>query len=319
MYKELKFVSGAVGKKNFIPELQHFKIENRHVRSYNGVIALCSPINFDIDCIPKAEPFVKAINNCEENIVLGMTKANRLSVRSGVFKAFIDCLPMDKEAHVEPEGDMVIQIDGEKLVEGLSVVHKFIGRDAARPWSTGALLSNQSIYATNNVVFVEHWMGFSLPKPCNIPFQAVNEIIRIKDAPITAQMSDTSLTFHYPDGKWIRCQLLDNDWPDVVPLFANATGENKMELTDDLFAGVAAVKPFTDEFGRLHFYDGGVHTSRAKEEGASFDLTTTFEGVYQHEMISLLEGVATHADLTCYPKPCPFFGDKVRGLIIGMR
>jgi hypothetical protein len=36
-------------------------------------------------------------------------------------------------------------------------------------------------------------------------------------------------------------------------------------------------------------------------------------------MLKLLEGVATHADFTRYPNPTLFFGDRLRGAIIGMR
>ena len=54
MLKELKFVQGAVSSKDFIPALTHFRIENGTVRSFNGLLALCSPIALDIDCTPKA-------------------------------------------------------------------------------------------------------------------------------------------------------------------------------------------------------------------------------------------------------------------------
>ena len=66
MLDELKFVQGSVSRKGFIPELTHFNIKDGMVRGYNGTLALCTPIPFDIDCVPKAEPLIKAIQNCVE-------------------------------------------------------------------------------------------------------------------------------------------------------------------------------------------------------------------------------------------------------------
>ena len=45
MLKALKFVQGAVSKKDLVPALTHFRIENGTVRSYNGMLALCTPIS----------------------------------------------------------------------------------------------------------------------------------------------------------------------------------------------------------------------------------------------------------------------------------
>ena len=74
MLTSLKFVQGAVAKKDFLPALTHFVIENGTVRGYNGMLALCSPIPFDIACKPKAESLVKAIANCNETVTLSLTQ-----------------------------------------------------------------------------------------------------------------------------------------------------------------------------------------------------------------------------------------------------
>lgn len=88
MLKELKFVQGAVAKKDLLPAMTHFAIEGGHVRSYNGTLALSSPIPFDIDCKPKAGPLVQAIANCNDTVTLSMTPAGKLRIQSGKFWAF---------------------------------------------------------------------------------------------------------------------------------------------------------------------------------------------------------------------------------------
>ncbi|QFR59683.1 hypothetical protein P6F33_gp82 [Pseudomonas phage Quinobequin-P09] len=44
-----------------------------------------------------------------------------------------------------------------------------------------------------------------------------------------------------------------------------------------------------------------------------------FEGVYQIEMLKLLKDVAQKIDFSAYPNPCLFYGDRLRGAIVGMR
>ena len=79
MLNELKFVQGSVAKKDFLPALTHFAIADGKVRGYNGSIALCSPIPFDIVCNPKAEPLVRAIANCSDTVALALTRPEEIA------------------------------------------------------------------------------------------------------------------------------------------------------------------------------------------------------------------------------------------------
>ena len=315
MLKELKFVQGAVAKKELLPALTHFRIENGFVRSFNGTLALCSPIAFDIDCTPKAAPFVKAIQNCKETVSLSITKAGRLSVKSGSFKAFIDCVD-EVTPHVEPEGDQ-FEINGEALLNAFKTIVPFIGDDAARPWSNGILLSNQSAYATNNVILVEYWVGSVFPFICNIPKAAIKEMIRINEPPIYAQATETSISFHYEDGRWVRTALYDIDWPDLSRILDQPN--NPAPVHQDLFEALDVVKPFANDLGCVYFHKEGVTTSLKEGDGASYDLKDFhYEGAYRIEMLLSLKDIISTIDFTSYPKPSIFYGDRLRGAIVGM-
>jgi DNA polymerase III sliding clamp (beta) subunit (PCNA family) len=316
MLSELKFVQGAVAKKDFLPALTHFAIEGGRVRGYNGTIALCSPIPFDIACKPKAEPLVRAIANCDETVSLSLTAAGRLSIKSGKFKAFIECVE-GESAHVEPEGDDVA-IDGPALLCALQAIQPFIGDDASRVWTTGVLLRGQSAFATNNVSLVEYWVGSNFPVTLNIPRAAVKEIVRIDEAPVRAQMTENSVTFHYANERWIRTQLLPTDWPDLSRILDNESSAKPIDSR--LFEGLEVLRPFVDKLGRVFFQNGQMVTHEQEGEGASFSLDDIgIDGVYNIEILRLLDGVAKTVDWSTYPKPCLFFGDRLRGALIGMK
>jgi DNA polymerase III sliding clamp (beta) subunit (PCNA family) len=315
MLAELKFVQGSVAKKDFLPALTHFRIEGGTVRGYNGTLALCSPIPLDLVCTPRADALVRAIANCDESVTLALTPAGRLAVRSGVFKAFIDCVE-GETPHVEPEGDE-FDIDGDALLKGLKALQPFVSDDASRPWSNGILVRGQSAFATNNVVLVEYWLGVDFPE-YNIPRAAIKEIVRIGEAPIGAQANTHSLTFHYAGGRWIRTNLLETAWPDLAKVLNVPSKPTAVD--PQIFAGLKVIKPFVDKIGRVLFHEGRMVTHDSTDEGASFECTAPLpEGIYSIDMLALLEDVATTADWSLYPRPAMFFGDRLRGAIVGMR
>jgi len=318
MLNELRFVQGAVGKKDLIPALTHFRIENGTIRSFNGTLALCCPIACDLTCTPKAVPFHKAIQLCKETITLNMTKAGKLSVRSGSFSSFIECVPEDVETpHVLPEGDSHA-INGEAILQAFQIMLPLIGDDASRPWSNGLLLRGQSAFATNNVIAVEYWIGSDFPNECNIPRECIVEMLRIKEAPISVQVTEKSITFHYTENRWIRAALLATNWPDFNKVLQKEA--KPKPIPSELFTALDNISPFSDKIGRVYIYSDTLSTGMEEGEGAHYKMPGLgFEGVYQISMLKLLEGVAKTADMSFYPEACLFFGERLRGAILGLR
>ena len=317
MLKELKFVQGAVAKKDLVPAMTHFKIEKGFVRSYNGTLALCSPVQIDIDCNPKAEAMVKAISQCDETVTLSLSPNGRLRIQSGPYKAFIECIEGETQ-HVEPKGERV-DFDGAVLLKAVQVLMPFIGDDASRPWANGIMLRDQSAFVTNNVCLVEYWLGTAVPFVVNIPKSALREMVRIGEPPIYAQVDQHSMTLHYTDGRWIRTQLLSTEWPDLRNILDVPSAPTPINPL--LFTALEKLAGMADDAGRVYVRNGVLQTHNDDvEAGASYALEGVgFEGAYQIKMLSLLSGVATHADFTRFPQPTLFFGERLRGAIIGMR
>lgn len=316
MLKELKFVQGAVAKKDLMPALTHFRIEGGEVRSFNGSLALSSPIEFDIDCTPKAVPFVNAIAKCKDTVTLSMTPAGRLSIKSGSFKAFVECVDTETP-HVIPEGE-IYDVQGADLLAALKAVAPFMSDDASRPWSNGVLLDGQSAFATNNVVLVEYWVGSVFPYRVCIPRDAVREIVRIGEAPVQVQGDERSLSFLYEDGRWIRTNLISTAWPDLAKVLNREC--NPQPVNQAIFEALEDLKPFVDKLERIYIDGDTLSTTMEREEGASSVVEgLEMTGVYSRSMLQLLQGTALKADFTQYPQPCLFFGDRLRGAIVGLK
>lgn len=317
MLDELKFVKGSVSTKDFAPALTHFVIENYTVRGYNGIVALGSPIAFDISCKPRGEQLVKAISNCDGDVELRMTPTGRLSIKSGKFKALIDCIDCETP-HVIPEGQP-FQIDGKAILQAFKILLPLVGTDASRPWCEGILLDGQSAFATNNVILAEYWCGAEIPHPVNIPKVAIKEMVRIGEEPIGALILDSAITFLYSEERWIRTQLLATDWPDIRVILNKES--HSVVINDELFTALEVIKPFTgDKLNKVYINGSVVSTHYDPEDGACYEIDADMgQGVYTLDMLYLLKNIATTIDWSFYPAPCPFFGDRVRGVIVGLK
>lgn len=315
MLDALKFVQGAVAKKDFVQALTHFHISGGFIKGYNGSLALCSPIDLDLEATPKADPFIKAIATCKDTVQLNMTPAGRLSIKSGSFRAFVDCID-EAYPDIQPEGE-VLELDG-TLLEALKKLNPFIAEDASRQWARGILFRGRSAFATNNVTLVEYWLGYNFPVEVNIPKPAVQELIRIGEEPTKVQVCENSVTFHYASGRWLRTQTYSTQWPDVAKILDRDS--TQQPFPEGFFEALADLLPFADDLERVYFLNTRMATTPVEGLGASVDLVGLPEqGIYNIRQLQLLEAVAETIDLSQYPAPCLFYGDRVRGAIVGMR
>lgn len=316
MLDALKFVQGAVAKKDFVQALTHFHISGGFIKGYNGSLALCSPIDLDLEVTPKAAPFIKAIATCKDTVQLNMTPAGRLSIKSGLFKAFVDCID-EAYPDVQPEGE-VLELDG-ALLKALKKLDPFIADDASRQWARGIMFRGQSAFATNNATLVEYWLGYNFPVEVNIPKPAVQELIRIGEEPTRVQVCENSVTFHYVTGRWLRTQTYSTQWPDMAKVLNQDSTQRP--FPEGFFEALWDLLPFADDLQRVYFHSGGLGTApEGQEKGAHVEVPgLRGAGIYNAKYLLALRDLAHTIDFESYPRPSLFFGDRVRGATIGMR
>ena len=314
MIDALRFVQGSVARKDFQPALVHFHIHGGMIQGYNGVLSLCCPIALDLDVTPNAVQLVKAVQGCSDTIALAVTPAGRLSVKSGRYKAFVDCFP-GGFPEIKPEGQRVEL--AEPILPALKVLAPCVAEDASRQWARGILFRGSSMFATNNVVLVERHFTTAFPIEMNLPLEAVNELIRIGEEPKYLLTKDNAVTFFFDEKRWLRAQLYSNTWPDMGKVLDRESNQSPVPLKSEDLSGLL---PFLDDGGRIHFLDGVLSTSLAEGEGASVELPgLPAGGIYNAHMLRLALDRAMTFDFTAYPAPCLFVGDRLRGALVGMR
>jgi len=311
----LRFTASAVNAKSPVTEMTHFLIDNGQVRTTDGTLSLGSPIDLDLSCAPHADTLMRAVKSCSDVVSLTLTPGGRLSVKSSKFKALVPCISVDDCSYHQKPSGMPADIPGDVILKAFNRLAPFVATDGLRPWANGIMLRGSSAFATNNVVLVEAWLGAELPLTANIPLSAVKAVIAQKQPPTRVTMDAQSITFFYESGRWIKTLLYEDDWPPVERIL-NEDCDPK-PLPDELFNGANAISKFASG-DKVYFRNGSMCSSPHDEEGATYQVQGLAEnGKYNIEALKLLQGVATQADFDRYPKNALFFGENIRGVLIG--
>lgn len=301
-----------MAKKDLVPALAHFRIENGHVRGFNGTIALSSPIALNLACSPRAVPFFEAIRVCDDTVQLHLDEKGRLVVKCGGFTAFIECTE-DMFPAIFPEG-IEVPID-ETFMTTVKVLAPFISEDPTKQWAQGIMFREYSAYATNNLVLIERWLGTKFPAHVNVPKSTVDELIRIDEDPIKLRVSENSISFHYLDGRWLRSSLYSVEWPDTAPIFDRPSKQKPFPY--GFFTALEKLKRFVASNKCVYLSEKGISTSATEGTGARVDMLNLPVGVFNIHQLMSLRGIADTVDLSDYPHPCMFFGHNLRGCIVG--
>lgn len=320
---DLKYVIGAVARKDLEESLCHLEIRNGRATAYGGRISMSTPISCKLDIRPHARSLVKAVQACEsDDIVLSMTPAHRLKIEAGKFKAFIPCMPSEKEmATLRPSGQYFDVSD--ELYDSIVALAPFMSIDASRPWAQGLKIGHHSTYATNNIILVQRHHGAGFPLEVIIPADAVSELMRIDQKPAGVQVSENSLTFFFSDKRWLCTHLIasDHGWDRADQIFEkNAAPEGLQPVPQGLYEALDTLKPFLADNGYIYFCGDRIATNPVDDEGASVELPVARNGPIFHSIqLRALEKIATQINFDTWPKPVYFTGYKIRGIIVGVR
>ncbi|MCK9236001.1 MAG: hypothetical protein M0P09_06760 [Acholeplasmataceae bacterium] len=273
----------------------------------------------NLDCQPKAEPFVRAIQACEDTVHLALTPAGRLTVKSGKFRVHVECSPEEFPDAV-PTG-VRNDADLTGLIAALKALEPLIAEDASRPWARSILIQDGCLYATNNIILVQYWIGIQTPGRICISHAAVNELIRIGLDPIAIQTdTDNSITFHYGEDRWLKTHVVTQEWPDLNRVLNRESTQEP--FPEQLFQSLDLIAPFADKTRDVWFAKGGVTTSLVDQEGATQEVEELYpQGWYDIDQLRSLNGLIDTADFSMYPAPVLFFGMEgaLRGAIVGRK
>ena len=280
----LEFAKGCVTSsgKTLISELAHFVIRDGRVRGFDGLLALCSPIDSDLSCIPEGAALLKALDRLagQEGMNVTLKESGKLELRAGKLRIYVPCLPEapNVEDIAPSEGEQVEIEQRDGFLPTLALMRPFIGSDQMRPWCTGVLLKDQSMVATNNLSMLEHQSMTVWPRETILPKRTIDELLRIGSAPDYFTRTDSSITFHYREhGQWLRSQLINSAWPDAWPRIVAAAGYDTFDPA--VLETMSNLQPFLHDNKHVSFTDNEILThAKEAETGAIVEATAAWRG-----------------------------------------
>lgn len=313
----LEFVS-CVSEKLGAAYETHVGLRNNWAIAFNGIVAAGSPISEDLQCYAHTHLLHEALSKCEENYSLTQLDNNRLSVKSGKFQAVVPCLDplLMQIANPDP---MIVGITN-KFKEAVEAVGVLASENAQHVLTASVLMNGQSVISTNRVMLLEYWHGLDLPPNIPLPKEFVKALVKQKKNLIGFGFSNSSVTFHFEDGCWLRTQKYADEWPDVSSILNREP--NLWTIDPAFFKALDAVASFSEDgniYSRLNLL-----CSHADEGvGATFECSGVPAGfVYPIKQLLIMKPFVKSIDYMTNgvsdSSYCLYFvGDALRGVISG--
>lgn len=320
----LRFVRGAVASKEFVPELTYFRIEDGRVMAFNGTLSLNHAIDLDVNIAPKAKFFEKALLTMPEDtaVSITVTQARRLSIKAGNFRVLVQCHDaIADNLFPQPDGPLFAVPPGLEFLPMCKTLYPFIAEDASRPWAQSILLSGGGAYATNNVVLVEYAINtaesnINFKRPFALPLDVVRELIRIGVEPTHMQLGTSSVTFHYPNGAWMRGQLYEAVWPDLTAVI-NQPQTGLKDAPEGFHADMKRLEQFITDSSSIFIVGTTMRTSLVDGEGAAIETREPLgDGSFHIKVLLKIAAVATRIDFV--NRPAVFTAPRLRGVAMPM-
>lgn len=313
----LKFV-GAVTKDVGPPQETHVTLIGKTATAWNGIVAAGAFITEDIRACPNNRLLIEALSKCGEHISITQLDTNRLSIKSAKFKALVPCIEMDLGYITQP--DPPIAVIDDRLKKAFDCVSELVTKDSQNIATSSILLNGKSLISTNAHIIFEYWHGVDLPSGLAIPKDIVAPLVKCPLPLCRFGFSQSSVTFYFENGSWLKSQLYSEDWPSINGIMDKEA--SPVAFPSDFWTGLDAVASFTDD-GFVYF-DNGVMRSHPHEAlGASYDVQGLPKGpIFQSKYLKLIKPYVDkidwfvqgpHKDTTM----AMFYGPQLRGALMG--
>ena len=205
----------------------------------------------------------------------------------------------------------------EGFLQALRKIRPFISNNAQHYWAMGAYAHEKGLAATNNVVLVD--MDFDNPPLSGLlPFWLIDTIER--DSPPDTCFDDaTKVYLKWKDGTWLRSLRLVDEFPAqpiAMLVQMRARQDPEWEISDEWRQ---AYKKSLEFAGNeiVVTPDAIIAVGPASEITTKIESRCDGETFWDPRYLGPLLDVATHWDISEYPKPTYFIGDGLRGICVG--
>ena len=286
-------------------------LQNKQAICFDGVLAAGMEIEEELTLAPKLEMLKKALAKSGKSLILTELPSGRLSVKGEKLSVQVPCVAPSELPTILPDPNIAPIND--ELKEAFKSLQGIISETGTRVFETALLLEANVATATNGKVLMQYWHGVNLPPNLVLPRTFVNAVAKqFKSLVGFGYTPDTSVTFWFEDNSWYKTQTYQDPYPDINRLLD--VQNVPIDTPDNLWEGCAQVAEF-DEFEHITFLAGSIEAGTATYPVEGLQAGKMFDHKFIKKVIPYIKTI----DLTTYADRAFFFGDKVRGIIMGIK
>lgn len=325
LLEKILFVGSVLKDQGSVNET-HILLSNGYAVAFNGIVASGCSISTNIYAAPNYTLLVAALAKCGEEYSIEPedlieikpifnTYCNKLKITSGKFKAIVPCLDPNliNVTHIDPN---IAPINDDFKI-ALAATGALASENGQTIHSASILMNGQSLISTENgVLLFEYWHGCNLPTDIAIPKALVAPLTKTTKKLKGFGCSNSTVTFYFEDGSWIRSQIFSEKWPDLGRIIN--VQSNPFDPPKDLWEGLTAVEKHSVD-GLVYFDNGVLRSHPNNSVGASYEVKGLPKGpIFNIKQLMFIKDYVKQIDFFVQGgKMTMFYGDKCRGAIAG--
>jgi hypothetical protein len=308
-------IKDAMSSKDLGAFLNHYLIADGELVATDGKLTAGYPIDYSVSALVPGPEFEALVGSLEGEIV-ATELDGAIELRAGRMHGTIKTLPPDTVAFLRPEGEFSAPPEG--FVEALRRTRNFIADQAVNMWGLCACLRTNAILASNNISLVEvECRGLATERDILIPRPAVDFITGAKAELEGYLTNENHAGFRWSDGLWLRTQLVDDVFPANASKLLEVKSTTPTAISREWKKAYSAVADISEAIVSIHpdKIVGGKGKAVVEYEVATEGLDQTIH--LNPKFLDIVMGVAKSWNPQIYPKPIPFRGDGVYGIVVG--
>lgn len=310
----LKFISPAQ-KKAGPTNVQFCHVSHNWAAASDGVLTIAAPIEEDLSACPHTLQFIDALSKAGDELSITQLTANTLAVASGVFRGLVPCVGFEEVPITAPDPQCAVIDD--RIKAALAAVAGLATEGAPNATFAAVLLQANSAVSTNGAALLEYWHGIDLPPGLLLPKASASAIAKSSKTLTGFGFSQSSATFYFEDGSFIKTQLFGERYPNYVTVL-EVENLNPWPVPEELFKGIRAIESFSPN-GHVFFEDGAVLSKMHKEEASTYRIEGLPERMgFSVKLLLSVEHAFKSAHFDPEANKVVFFGENMRGAVMGL-
>lgn len=316
MREAVNRVKTVLAAREVAPYLTHYLVKDGMLWASDGRAVAATPVDQDGHFLVPGAELGAVLDRMPEDYKVTL-EPGALKVRGGRRHGTLPIIAEPEVAYPEPDQGLWTEYTP-ALHAALWIIRPFISDNAIHDWTLCACLAPDRVTATNNIVVAQAECP-GLNAQGLIPFWVIDFVHGQHSAPVSWYITDNHVAFKWADGTWFRSQLVNGIFNETALELVDAVEAPAWEIPEEWRQAYEYVSSLSEdavviEAGRLV---GGRGKAAVEHETPDTPVPDGGSSSWNPKFLTKVIEAATHWDPGAWPKPTPWTGPGIKGLIVG--